>query len=276
MAPLNQMTLNAQEKDEAVLEIIKIHQLVVTQDFTESPTKLQPKDASDENTIENVTPCTISVPDEALTNEQWLNAITTSYIAQKATATIRSKIAKVEAFSNYLVSPMRKGYKVFHGTIMVCFRAIQCWLQLEPSGEAPRGWGDKRRRIVENLDSKFDCIDTASSIVKIPKDAPTLLTITKPHVAMRERLKVHKRRPNIKEVIRYDPLEMKNQEGRLREWTAYPGMANIIKEARDIIRTNQITWIEELINLMKGHESRQSTPLVASIAILISHVIKTK
>ena len=81
-------------------------------------------------------------------------------------------------------------------------------------------------------------------------------------------MKVDKRRPDIEEVIKYDPLERKKQEGQLREWKSYSGMAKIIKEARDIIRTNQITWIEELINLMKGHESQQSARLVASIAIL--------
>ena len=89
------MTLNAKEKALAALEIIKMHQLIVTKDFTEAPTMLQPNDTADEETIEHATLCLISAPDEAISNEQWLNATTTGYRAQKATATIKSKIAKL-------------------------------------------------------------------------------------------------------------------------------------------------------------------------------------
>ena len=117
---------------------------------------------------------------------------------------------------------------------------------------------------------------TAVSIEEITTDTPTLLSIIKPQVTSRRRLKVHERKLDIEEVVRYDPLERKSNEGHLNYWKSYPGMARIIGEARCIIKTSQTTWIEELINLMKGHESQQSAPLVASIAILISNIIKTK
>ena len=128
-----------------------MHQLIVTKDFTETPITLQPKDTTDKETIEDATPCLIPAPEEAISNEQWLNTTTTSYRAQKPTATIKSKISKVEEFSNYLVSPMRKDYRVFYGTMMVCFKVIQCWLKLDPSGNAPKNWTERRQTILERL-----------------------------------------------------------------------------------------------------------------------------
>ena len=116
----------------------------------------------------------------------------------------------------------------------------------------------------------------AVSIEDIITDTPTLLPIIEPHVTSRRWLKVHERKPYIEEVVRYDPLERKSHEGHLNYYKSYPGMARIIGEARCIIKTSQTTWIEELINLMKGHESQQSAPLLASIDILISKIIKTK
>ena len=82
--------------------------------------------------------------DEAVYREHWLNTKTTGYRAQKATSTIRSKIAQVENFSNYLISPIRKGYKTFFGSMMTTFKAIQCWLRIDVSKRAPKGWSEKR------------------------------------------------------------------------------------------------------------------------------------
>ena len=60
------------KKAEAALENIKIHQLVFTQELTGGAAKIHPSDATDENTLEDLTTCLISAPDAALNNEKWL------------------------------------------------------------------------------------------------------------------------------------------------------------------------------------------------------------
>ena len=89
--------------------------------------------------------------DEAVHREHWLNTKTTGYRAQKATSTIRSKIMQVESFSNYLISPMRKGYKMFFGSLMTTFKAIQSWLKMDISERAPKGWSEKRLVIMNRI-----------------------------------------------------------------------------------------------------------------------------
>ena len=110
LIPLNKMTLNAEEKALAALEVIKLHQLVITRDDTENiPHKIRPTDMLNEETIDNTVACLIMSDDGAVNREHWLNTKTTGYRAQKATSTIKSKITQVENFSNYLISPIRKG-----------------------------------------------------------------------------------------------------------------------------------------------------------------------
>ena len=112
LIPLNKMTLNAEEKALAALGVVKLHQLVITRDDTENmPHRIRPADMVNEETIDNTVACLIMSDDGAVSREHWLNTKTTGYRAQKATSTIRSKIAQVENFSNYLISPIRKGYK---------------------------------------------------------------------------------------------------------------------------------------------------------------------
>ena len=80
--------------------------------------------------------------DEAVHRKHWLNTKTTGYRAQKAASTIKYKIVQVENFSNYLISPIRKGYKMFFGSMMTTFKAIQCWLRIDVSKRAPKGWSE--------------------------------------------------------------------------------------------------------------------------------------
>ena len=54
------------------------------------------------------------------------------------------------------------------------------------------------------------------------------------------------------------------------------GLSNIITESRKLIEMGQATGIEKLITLMKVHESQQSAPIVASIAILIGNAIRIR
>ena len=109
---LNNISLTAEEKALAALDIVKLHQLVITRDETENfSQKIRPADMINEETIDNTVACLIMSDDEAVNRKHWLNTKTTGYRAQKATSTIRSKIMQVENFSNYLISPLKKGYK---------------------------------------------------------------------------------------------------------------------------------------------------------------------
>ena len=69
---------------------------------------MKPSDAIEEETIEDTVACLLMSDDEAVDKECWMNTRTTGYRAQKATSTVRSKIAQAENFSNYLI---RKKYE---------------------------------------------------------------------------------------------------------------------------------------------------------------------
>ena len=58
----------------------------------------------------------------------------------------------------------------------------------------------------------------------------------------------------------------KENDSMIKDWKSYPGLAVVIAMAREIMNTGQTTHLEELIELMLGHETQQSAPLIASIA----------
>ena len=68
-----------------------------------------------------------------------------------ATSRVQPKIAQVEKFSNYLISPMRKKYDTFFRSTMTAFKAIRCWLKLKVSEKAPKNWSEKRIRIDDRI-----------------------------------------------------------------------------------------------------------------------------
>ena len=90
-----------------------------------------------------------------------------------------------------------------------------------------------------------------------------------PRVMKRSRIELHQRHSDIAGVIEYNLLERKKDDKRLLDWKSYPGISNIITEARKLTEEGQVTDIEMLLTLMLVHESQQSAPIVASIAILI-------
>ena len=148
MIPIDKISPTASEKDLAALEVIKLHQLVITQDQEENLKKtIKPSDALDEESIEDAVACLIATTDETVENESWLNSKSSGYRAQKATQTVREKVRKVELFSNYLMSPLRKRYDVFFRSTMVAFKAIRCWLRVKLSDKAPKDWATKRKEI---------------------------------------------------------------------------------------------------------------------------------
>ena len=102
-----------------------MHQLVITQDRKENlKKKIKPSDALDEESIEEAVACLIATTDETVENESWLGSKRSGYRAQKATLTVRERVNKVEKFSNYLMSPLRRRYDVFFRSTTVTFKAI--------------------------------------------------------------------------------------------------------------------------------------------------------
>ena len=97
--------------------------------------------------MENAVPCLLTTTKETIENDSWLGSKRATYRVQRATLTVRDKVLKVEEFSNYLISPMKKRYDVVFRSTTVTFKAIRCWLNLDLSDEAPKNWVKKRRAI---------------------------------------------------------------------------------------------------------------------------------
>ena len=59
----------------------------------------------------------------------------------------------------------------------------------------------------------------------------------------------------------------------LQEWKSYPGMEKIVRISRDIIEKNKMEKLMDLIKIMRVHESQQSAPIVATIALLVGNTV---
>ena len=152
----------------AALEVIKLHQLVITQDQEENHKKtIKRSDALSEDSIEDAVSCLIAADDETIENESWLDSKRSGYRAQKATQTVRERFKKVEIFSNYLMSPLRKRYDTFFRATTVAFKAIRCWLRLKVSDKAPKNWAAKRIEIDERIMKFTSCPKKEASIEEV-------------------------------------------------------------------------------------------------------------
>ena len=70
LIPIDNISPTPAEKDSAALEVIKLHQLVITQDRKENlKKKVTPADALDEESIEEAVACLIATTDETVENE---------------------------------------------------------------------------------------------------------------------------------------------------------------------------------------------------------------
>ena len=130
----------------AALEVIKLHQLVITENQEEKLVKkIEPSDALDEGVIDDAVACLIATDNDIIENESWLSKKSSGYRAQKATLTVKERVRKVEVFSNYLMSPLRKRYDVFFRSTMGAFKALRCWLKAKLSNKVPKNWDKKRK-----------------------------------------------------------------------------------------------------------------------------------
>ena len=145
LIPIDSISPTQNEKDSAALEVIKLHQLVLTKDREENLRKpISPMEALDEESMEDAVPCLIATTNETIENDSWLSSKRATYRVQRATLTVRDKVLKVEDFSKYLISPMKKRYDIVFRSTTVTFKAIRCWLNLDLSDKAPKNWVKKR------------------------------------------------------------------------------------------------------------------------------------
>ena len=114
LIPANKVNPNPKEKESASLEIVKLHQLVITDDREENLRKpIEPEEAIEEEEIENTEVCLLTFNKEVISDESWLHRKSSGYRTQKATLSVKEKVSRVETFSNYLISPLRKRYDTF-------------------------------------------------------------------------------------------------------------------------------------------------------------------
>merc|ERR1711989_44610 len=251
------------EKETAALEIVKLHQLVITDDRNE---EIIDK-AINKEEIENTEVCLLTFDKEIISDESWMNKKTSGFRIQRATMSVKEKIEKVQEFSKYLVSPLRKRYDVVVKSTMCALKALRCWLRLKPSKSIPKGWLEKRKKIYERLEALDDetCKDTAEEMVIEELES------VKPK--LRKRLNLSDQIRRSYEAIGFNILRRKDNE-ELQEWKSYPGMEKIVRISRDIIEKNKMENLMELIKIMKIHESQQSAPIVATIALLVGNTVR--
>ena len=109
LVPIDRISPSTKEQDLAALEIVKLHQLVITDHNEEELEKSAERDdALKEEDIDDAVACLIMTNNDTIGNESWLNRKRSGYRAQKATITVKERISKVEEFSNYLISPLKK------------------------------------------------------------------------------------------------------------------------------------------------------------------------
>ena len=132
LIPANKVNPSPTEKKSASLEIVKLHQLVITNDREENLRKpIEAEEAIEEEEIENTEVCLLTFNKEIISDESWLHKKTSGYRTQKATLSVKEKVGRVETFSNYLISPLRKRYDTFFRSTMCTLKAIRCWLKLK-------------------------------------------------------------------------------------------------------------------------------------------------
>merc|ERR1711893_71503 len=217
--------------------------------------------------IENTEVCLLTFDKEVISDESWMNKKTSGFRTQRATLSVKEKIEKVQEFSKYLVNPLRKRYDVVVKSTMCALKALRCWLRLKPSKSIPKGWLEKRKKIYERLETLDDeaCEDTIEDMV-IEE-----LEYAKPEP--RKKLNLADQIQRSYEAIGFNILRRKDNE-ELQEWKSYPGMEKIVRISRDIIEKNGMEKLMELIRIMRVHESQQSAPIVATIALLVGNTIK--
>ena len=201
---------------------------------------------------------------------------TSGYRTQRATLSVKEKVGRVDTFSNYLISPLRKRYDTFFKSTMCTLKAIRCWLKLKPTDSVPNGWLNKREKIynrIEQLDKTSVC---EATIEEIDDKVIKKLDENKPEVTKnRKRVNMASKIRNSYEATTFNILRREGNE-ELQDWKSYPGIDKIVKLARNVIEKNTRNEIARLIEMMKVHESQQTASIIATIAVIIGSKLKNE
>ena len=222
LIPAKKVNPDSKEKESASLEIVKLHQLVITDQREENLVKpIEPEEAIEEEEIEDTEVCLLTFSNDIINDESWLNKRSSGYRTQKATLTVKEKVGRVEAFSNYLISPLRKRYDVFFRSTMCTLKAIRCWLKAKPTELAPKGWLKKREKInnrIENFDKISICEATIEEIDDNEHIELNEVGGCKPEVVKnRGRVNMESRRQSAYEALKYNILR-RNENEEIQEW----------------------------------------------------------
>merc|ERR1711873_34459 len=149
-------------------------------------------------------------------------------------------------------------------------KALRRWLKLKPSELIPKGWLEKRQKICERLDKLDNEVD---------KDTIEE-TVTKEEEEEHSELKKTRKKLNLADQIQrsYGAIDFnilrRGQNEEMQEWKSYPGMEKIVRLSRNIVENNDTRRLMELIKIMRVHESQQTAPIVATIALLVGNTVK--
>ena len=90
LIPVDRISPTNEEKDSAALEVVKLHQLVITDQCEENLIKtIEPEDALNEEEIEDAEPCLITMSNDTIEDESWLSKKRSGYRTQKATMSVK-------------------------------------------------------------------------------------------------------------------------------------------------------------------------------------------
>ena len=81
---------------------------------------------------------------------------------------------------------------------------------------------------------------------------------------------------NMETTLKYNLLEERKEDQKINDWKSFPGLSFIISQARRLIKTGDLTKMEDIVKAMEGHRSQQTAPIVASIAIIVSKNIESR
>ena len=82
MIPIDKSSPSKVEKDMAALEVVKLHQLVITENRSENLVKnIKASEALDEESIDNAIACLVATTDDTVEEESWMNKKTSGYKA---------------------------------------------------------------------------------------------------------------------------------------------------------------------------------------------------
>ena len=99
LIPATEINPTKTEKESASLEIVKLHQLVITNDRNEEIKKpIETKDAINEEEIENTGVCLLTFNKEIINDESWMHKKMSGFRTQRATLSVKEKIEKVDEF----------------------------------------------------------------------------------------------------------------------------------------------------------------------------------